>query len=88
MYVKRLLFHYRGFASSLSLESSRIDWTCALWNGFSVHRGPLGRRLVRIASMECCPVRGSGSGPPESALSIAAPRQRALYPILPFSTLT
>jgi len=63
MSAKRLLFHYRGFAFCFSLESSRIDWTCALCDGFPVHRGPLGRRLVRIASMECCPVRGSGSGP-------------------------
>ena len=63
MYAKRVRFHYRGFIVCFSLESSRIDWTCALCDGFPVHRGPLGRRLVRIASMECCPVRGSGSGP-------------------------
>ena len=63
MYAKRVRFHYCRFIFCFSLESSLIDWTCALCDGFPVHRGPLGRCLVRIASMECCPVRGSGSGP-------------------------
>ena len=53
MYAKRVRFHYCGFSFCFSLESSRIDWTCALCDGFPVHRGPLGRRLIRIASMEC-----------------------------------
>ena len=39
MYVKLALFHYRGFSFCFSLESSRIDWTCALCYGFPVHRG-------------------------------------------------
>jgi hypothetical protein len=78
------------FASSFSLESSRIDWTCALCDGFLVRCGPLGRRLVRIASMECCPVRGSGSGPHSkrtiyrrATSARTVPYPTLLYPDLP-----
>ena len=92
MYVKRVLFHYRGFAFCFSLESSRIDWTCALCDGFPVHRGPLGRCLVRIASMECCPVRGSGSGPHRKKAHYLSPRHVSAhctlsYPSLPYPDL-
>ena len=50
MYVKRVFVLYRGFASYFSLESSSIGWIGVLCYGFPVHRGPLGRCLVRIAS--------------------------------------
>ena len=89
MYSKRVLFNYCGFASSFSLESSRIGLTCASFDGFPVHRGPFGRCLLRIAFMECCPVRGSGSGLHRKEEHYLSPRHvSALYPILPFSTLT
>ena len=78
------------FASCFSLESSRIDWTCALCDGFPVHRGPLGRCLVRIASMECCPVRGSGSGPrrKRTIYRRATSARTEPYPTLLYPTLT
>ena len=75
------------FAFCFSLESSRIDWTCAVCDGFPVHRGPLGRRLVRIVTWKAVLSAEVDQVRAESVLSIAAPRQRALYPILPFSTL-
>ena len=87
MYAKRVLFHYRGFIVCFSLESSRIDWTCALCDGFPVHRGPLGRCLVRIASMECCSVRGSGSGPHRKR-TIAMSARSVPYPTLLYPALT
>ena len=79
------------FAFCFSLESSRID-CCALCDGFPVHRGPLGRRLVRIASMECCPVRSSGSGPHRKEAHYLSPRHVSAhctlsYPSLPYPDL-
>ena len=90
IYAKRVRFHYCGFIFCFSLESSRIDWTCALCDGFPVHRGPLGRHLVRIASMECCPVRGSGSGPrrKRTIYRRATSARSVPYPTLLYPDLT
>ena len=92
MYVGRVLFLYRGFACCFSLESSHIDWICALCDGFAVHRSPLGRCLVRIASMKCCPVRGSGSGLHRKEGHYLSPRHVSAhctlsYPSLPYPDL-
>ena len=88
MYAKRVRFHYCGFIFCFSLESSRIDWTCALCDGFPVHRGSLRRRLVRIASMECCPVRGSGSGPRRKRTIYRRATSARTVPSLPYPTLS
>ncbi len=78
------------FAFCFSLEFSRIDWTYALCDGYPVDHGTLRRRLVRIASMECCPVRGSGSGPRRKrTLYLRATSARTVpYSFLLYSTLT
>jgi hypothetical protein len=54
-------------------------WIVAMGNGLPVLRGRLGWSLVRIASHR--------RQPSCFALSIAAPRQRAPYPILTYPAL-
>ena len=84
MYAKRVLFQNRGFASSFSLESSRIHLCVMVSRSIVVHwDGAWSASHLCSAVLSAVVGQVRAGGP----LSIAAPRQRALYPILPFSTL-
>jgi hypothetical protein len=87
MYAKRVRFHYCGFlfVSLWNLRASIGLVPCVMvsrsivvhWDGAWSASHP----WSAVLSAEVGQVRA------ESALFIAAPRQRALYPSLPFSTL-
>jgi hypothetical protein len=81
-----------------SLESSRIDWTCALCDGFPVHCGSIGtvpgpHRIRGVLSW--CPVGGVSRPSAETAVLPCTIYRRATsacctlpYPDLPYPDLT